>query len=89
MRLEGWNHIPRGYGADFDLRGAPWWLRLWFHTPFIDRYAHPTAVARGHGYLIPHPEWPPEAMEVPGPGWRIRPADYEPPGSMSWLRLEG
>ena len=33
MTLEGWNHIPRGYGADFDVATAPWWLRLWFRTP--------------------------------------------------------
>ncbi len=27
VELEGWNSIPVGYGAQFDLHGAPWWLR--------------------------------------------------------------
>lgn len=86
MTLEGWDHIPRGYGAEFVLDDAPWWLRLWFHTPFIDRYAHPKVVARGHGFLIPHPNWPEAEFEVPGPGWRVRPADYLPPGAEYGLR---
>ena len=55
MTLEGWDHIPRGYGAEFVLDDAPWWLRLWFHTPFVDRYAHPAVVSRGYGFLTAHP----------------------------------
>jgi hypothetical protein len=86
MTLEGWHHIPRGYGADFDLDGAPWWLRLWFHTPFIDRYAYPRLIGRGYGYLTPSPGWPEEQREVPGPGWRVRPRDYLPPGAEYGLR---
>jgi hypothetical protein len=33
VELIGWNSIPDGYGASFELKGAPWWLRVWFHTP--------------------------------------------------------
>lgn len=86
MALEGWNHIPRGYGAQFDLQAAPWWLRFWFTTPFVDRYAYPRLVARGYAFLSPHPHFPVDDMEVPGPGWRFRPAGYETPGSTCRLR---
>ena len=55
MRLEGWNHVPHGYGATFDIGGAPWWLRAWFRTPFVDRFAYPVLVDRGLGWLTAHP----------------------------------
>ena len=86
MRLEGWNHVPRGYGADFDVRAAPAWLRLWFRTPFLDRFAYPRMVERGFGYLRPHPGVAPADREEVGPGWRLRPDGYRPPGSMAQLR---
>ena len=85
MRLEGWNHIPEGYGAVFLLAAAPWWLRLWFNTPFIDRYAHPRVVARGYGFLSPHPRFA-GRRETPGAGRRILPPDYVLPGSQAELR---
>lgn len=88
MKLEGWKHIPRGYGAEFELDGAPWWLRLWFHTPFIDRYAHPKVVARGYDFLSPHPHYDEAQCEVPAPGWQVRPAGYVSPGSVYGLRAE-
>lgn len=81
MRLEGWNHVPEGYGAWFDTASAPLWLRLWFRTPFVDRWAHPHMVRRGYGYLTPHPGEPPETREEITGGWRIRPEGHEPPGS--------
>jgi hypothetical protein len=84
MRLVGWNDIPSGHGAEFDLEDAPWWLRLWFRTPFIDRFAYPVVVRRGYGWLTPH-----RGVE-PGPigdvGWRLRPSGYEPAGSVARLR---
>jgi hypothetical protein len=84
MRLVGWNDIPPGYGAQFELDGAPAWLRLWFRTPFLDRFAYPVAVRRGYGWLTP----PPGAAPVPTDvgDWRIRPDDYQPPGSVAVLR---
>ncbi|MGI8723425.1 MAG: hypothetical protein ACR2JG_14530 [Geodermatophilaceae bacterium] len=55
MTLEGWSHVPEGYGAAFAVGKASWWLRIWFRTPFFDRYAYPMLVARGLGVLRPHP----------------------------------
>ena len=71
MRLEGWNHIPEGYGASFDIASAPLWLRVWFHTPFLDRWAYPQLVRRGHGCLRPHPGVPAEQREAVAGGWRL------------------
>lgn len=89
MTLEGWDHIPRGYGAEFRLDGAPWWLRLWFHTPVIDRYAHPKVVARGYGWLVAHELGDEAEREAPGPGWRVRPPGYVPLGAEYGLRPPG
>jgi hypothetical protein len=69
--MEGWDHIPRGYGAHFELDTAPAWLRVWFRVPFVDRFAYPVAVQRGFGHLVPHPESTPETREPVGPGWKI------------------
>ena len=68
------------------LDDAPWWLRLWFHTPFIDRYAYPQVVARGYGFLTQHQQYVDNAREVPAPGWRMRPPGYIPPGLEYGLR---
>jgi len=85
VELEGWNSIPEGYGAQFDLRGAAWWLRIWFRTPFVDRFAYPIAVRRGYGFLLPQPGLSANQLgDVPA-GWRMRPDDYEAPGSTTYL----
>jgi hypothetical protein len=42
-------NIPEGYGATFDVASAPLWLRVWFTTPFVDRFAYPLLVKRGFG----------------------------------------
>ena len=73
MRLQGWNEIPDGYGAWFDLNRAPLWLRLWFRTPFLDRFAYPVVVRRGFGHLTAHPGWSPDQLGEIGPGWRTDP----------------
>jgi len=86
MRLEGWNHVPRGYGATFDIRRAPWWLRAWFRTPFVDRFAYPILVNRGLGWLTVHPGCPAEQQEPVARGWRVRPEPDDPPGARSSLR---
>lgn len=86
MKLEGWNHIPQGYGAEFALREAPWWLRVWFSIPFIDRFAYPIVVRRGHGWLSPMPGLSTEQRGQVSPGWRIRPDGYQAPGSSAVLR---
>ncbi len=88
MRLmPGWNHIPEGYGADFDTDAAPWWLRVWLNIPFVDRFAYPVLIRRGHAYLTPHPGWVGPLGPVTG-GWRLRKADHIAPGSVSYLRSE-
>ena len=71
MRLDGWNAIPNGYGAHFDVGAAPWWLRVLFQTPFVDRFAYPLLVRRGLGVLSPHPGWPPERLGLVPNGWRL------------------
>jgi len=72
--LEGWNHIPRDFGARFDTAAAPWWLRAWFATPLLDRFAYPVLVRRGYGHLSPHPGVVPNAQAIADAtkaGWRI------------------
>lgn len=74
-----------GYGAQFDLHGAAWWLRVWFHTPFLDRYADPVLVRRGYGWLVPHPGLTGDELGPVPAGWRIRPNGDESPGSTAQL----
>lgn len=71
MRLEGWNTIPDGYGPRFEMSRAPLWLRLWFRTPVLDKFAYPVAVRRGFGHLTADSEWPTDMLGDVGPGWRI------------------
>ena len=85
VELEGWNSIPVGWGASFDLHSARWWLRVWFHTPFVDRYAYPVVVRRGYGWLSPQPGLTDDELGRVPPGWRIRPDGYESPGSTAYL----
>ena len=71
MKLTGWNDIPRGYGASFETKAAPLWLRVLYATPFVDRFAYPLLVRRGLGVLTPHPGASmADRDEVTG-GWRI------------------
>jgi hypothetical protein len=81
MQLEGWNSIPDGFGASFDVAAAPWWLRQWLRTPFVDRFAYPHLVRRGLGWLTPHPGPTVDVTEAIGRNWRIAPDDYVSPGS--------
>jgi len=85
VRLEGWNRIPQGYGATFDVAAAPWWLRAWFRTPFVDRFAYPVMVERGYGWLCAHPGTTEAEREPVTGGWRVRPPDYRAPGSTAPL----
>jgi hypothetical protein len=89
VTLEGWDHVPRGYGAEFDVASAPWWLRIWFRTPFADRYAYPRLVRRGLGWLTPFPDCREQDREPVDGGWRLRPPGYRPPGSACGLTADG
>ena len=71
MRLDGWNYIPKGYGLGWDLREAPLWLRFWFRTPFLDRFAYPVVIRRGFAWLNPHPWWREEDRERVPSGWCV------------------
>lgn len=85
MRLEGWNHIPNGYLAEFETQTLPLWLRAWRRIPFVDRFSYPLIVARGHGYLVAMPGFADEDRGPVDGGWQVRPSDYEPPGSRTFL----
>ena len=76
---------PTGYGATFESQSAPWWLRAWFNTPLIDRFAYPLLIRRGFGWLTAFPTTADPHPEPLTHGWRIRPADYLPPGSYGAL----
>lgn len=71
---EGWNSIPVGFGAVFDVERAPLWLRVAHRTPFIDRFTYPRLVSSGLGYLVAHPGAPPSAAAVAraeARGWTV------------------
>lgn len=86
MKLLGWNVIPWGYGARFDTAAAPLPLRMLFHTPFLDRFAYPQLVRRGHACLAPSPAvTESERGGVPNVGWRLDSDNFVAPGSRSIL----
>jgi hypothetical protein len=85
MDLPGWNVIPQGYGARFDVAAAPLWLRTFFRTPLIDRFAYPLMVRRGYGYLAPSPARARNRDPFPSGGWRLEADDYVQPGSVAGL----
>ncbi len=71
---EGWNSIPAGFAAVFDVERAPLWLRVAHRTPFIDRTTYPRLVSAGLGYLVAHPGTPPSADAVAraeARGWTV------------------
>jgi hypothetical protein len=71
---EGWNSIPDGFGARFDLRRAPLWLKLAYRTPFLDRATFPRLVDAGLGYLVPNSDTLPSTGAVAlaeARGWKV------------------
>jgi hypothetical protein len=72
VKIDGWNYIPQGYGLDWDLKQAPWWLRLWFHIPLFDRFAYPVMIRRGHAWLGPFPDWDETHRDLVPEGWQVR-----------------
>lgn len=78
--MEGWNTIPRGYGAHFDVAAAPWWLRALFRSPLVDRFAYPMLVSRGYGWLTEQPGMGCDPAAAIARGWRIEP-DGKPMGT--------
>ncbi|MBO2460648.1 hypothetical protein [Actinomadura violacea] len=50
--MPGWNWgPPDGMEARPDL--APWWVRVLYRTPFVDRYAHVAMWHRGAWIVMP------------------------------------
>lgn len=86
VKLDGWNAIPRGYGVRFDVDAAPLLLRVFFRTPFLDRFAHPLMVRRGHAYLTPSPGGDRLRNPFPSGGWRLEDPAYVRPGSVTQLQ---
>jgi hypothetical protein len=51
----GWNWIPDGHGLHPRLSEVPTWVRLWYWTPFVDRWAHVWMWHHGGWSITPHP----------------------------------
>lgn len=85
MRLIGWNDIPAGYGARFEVRSAPHWLRLLVRMKILDRFAYPLLVRRGFGFLQAHDDAPPWQRGTVTNGWRLEAGAYVHPGSSAEL----
>lgn len=56
----GWNWLPQDHGASPRLDLVPLWVRLCYHTPVIDRFAHVWMWHHG-GWEIAQPAWPPHS----------------------------
>lgn len=85
MRLIGWNDVPAGFGARFEVRSAPLWLRLLFRMKILDRFAYPLVVRRGLGFLRAHDDAPPTQRGTVSNGWRLEADAYVHPGSSAEL----
>lgn len=54
-RLAAWDWLPPG-GASPRPDLAPWWLRAWYRTPCIDRWAYDRMWWRGCWEVLPPPD---------------------------------
>src|SRR4051812_35057608 len=50
-----WNWTPP-YGLTARLDQVPLWVRIWFRTPFVDRFAHSWMWYHGGWEILPPPE---------------------------------
>jgi hypothetical protein len=62
----GWNWVPPG-GAVPRVDLMPRWVRLWYRTPFIDRFAHAWMWKRGGWEVLPPPGSSGRPLEGYGP----------------------
>ena len=61
----GWDWLPE-YGASPNLRAVPRWVRVWFRTPLIDRYAYEWMWWHGGwSVLVPDDSPPPSGVREP------------------------
>jgi hypothetical protein len=68
--LPAWNWVPAD-GAKPRPDVVPWWVRVWYELPLIDRYAHAWMWAHGGWEVRPPSTAPPEnqagVLEPRGP----------------------
>jgi hypothetical protein len=57
--LPSWNWMPEP-GAVPRLDRVPRWVRAWYHTPLVDRFAHSWMWYRGGWDVVPPDSWSPE-----------------------------
>ncbi len=78
-RRPGWEWLPE-HGAIPNLRTMPRWARVWFRTPFLDRYAYEWMWWHGGwAVLVPADPPPPPDGGVREPR---RPLPVEPSGAV-------
>jgi hypothetical protein len=56
--LPAWSWVPPG-GARSRLDVVPWWVRVWYELPLIDRYAYAWMWAHGGWEVLPPSAAPP------------------------------
>ena len=67
----GWEWLPE-HGAVPNLRGVPRWVRLWYATPWLDRFAYQWMWWHG-GWSVRIPGDPPEPPPDAGDRAPLRP----------------
>ncbi|TRZ86819.1 MAG: hypothetical protein D4R83_03945 [Streptomycetaceae bacterium] len=72
MSIEGWDHIPDGFDAEFQFDEANRWLRYLALTPYFERFAYPIAIKRGFARLWPTGEPQDTNIEILEKGWMIQ-----------------
>lgn len=48
-----WNWIPPDHGLSPRMDRVPWWVRLWYRTPMLDRFAHAWMWDHGGWDVVP------------------------------------
>ncbi len=59
--LPSWNWMPEP-GAVPRLDRVPRWVRAWYHTPLVDRFAHSWMWHHGGWDVVPPDSWSPEPL---------------------------
>ena len=62
-----WNWIPPEHGLEPRLDRFPAWVRVWFRTPFLDRYTYAWMWHHGGWDIVPPVEDGPEHSGVREP----------------------
>jgi hypothetical protein len=50
-----WNWVPHRYGISPRWDAVPFWVQLWYWTPFVDRWAYVWMWHHGGWEITPHP----------------------------------